>query len=188
MRAFMLLAVLVAVVGCNKGDASTGGGGSGEVGPADGTERGRCYGNRTCNDGLMCLSDLCVRPPGADCKAVAEKLAQQMLGNYAERSVRDAYIETTAAECHTAMLTKEEGACLMTANRNALASCPKVVGIGDCAKLVPHLDELQLAADPYLDNAARRLQARCKNEVPSKAFETCAMAARTIEEVERCRW
>ncbi len=29
---------------------------------ADGTERGACYGNGTCNDGLICLSDLCVKP------------------------------------------------------------------------------------------------------------------------------
>jgi hypothetical protein len=25
-----------------------------------GTEKGACYGNGTCNDGLMCLSELCV--------------------------------------------------------------------------------------------------------------------------------
>lgn len=28
-----------------------------------GTERAACYPNNTCNDGLMCLSDLCVKPP-----------------------------------------------------------------------------------------------------------------------------
>lgn len=32
----------------------------------DGTERGQCYGNGTCNKGLVCLSDLCVRMPSED--------------------------------------------------------------------------------------------------------------------------
>lgn len=31
--------------------------------PTMGTERGKCYPNQTCNDGFVCLSDLCVRPP-----------------------------------------------------------------------------------------------------------------------------
>ncbi len=30
----------------------------------DGAERGPCYGNHTCDPGLACLSDLCVRAPG----------------------------------------------------------------------------------------------------------------------------
>ncbi len=34
--------------------------GCGSDGPAAGTEGGDCYGNGTCNDGLVCLSDLCV--------------------------------------------------------------------------------------------------------------------------------
>jgi hypothetical protein len=37
------------------------GGGSGS--PATGTERGPCYGNGTCNTGLVCLSNTCVKPP-----------------------------------------------------------------------------------------------------------------------------
>jgi len=34
-------------------------------GPAVGSERGACYGNKTCDDGLTCLSDLCVAVSGA---------------------------------------------------------------------------------------------------------------------------
>src|SRR5262245_1658642 len=30
-------------------------------GPAAGSERGPCYGNGTCDTGLVCLSNLCVR-------------------------------------------------------------------------------------------------------------------------------
>ena len=29
----------------------------------DGAERGECYGNRTCNAGLVCASETCVRLP-----------------------------------------------------------------------------------------------------------------------------
>lgn len=32
-------------------------------GPPTGTERGPCYGNNTCNEGLTCASDLCVKLP-----------------------------------------------------------------------------------------------------------------------------
>jgi hypothetical protein len=32
--------------------------------PPEGIERHACYPNRTCNAGLACLSDLCVRLPG----------------------------------------------------------------------------------------------------------------------------
>lgn len=35
------------------------------AGPVAGDERGPCYGNHTCNDGLACLSDVCVRVPDA---------------------------------------------------------------------------------------------------------------------------
>lgn len=35
-------------------------------GPSAGTEGGACYPNDTCNDGLLCLSNLCVQPPGMD--------------------------------------------------------------------------------------------------------------------------
>ncbi len=42
---------LVALISCGHGDR-----------PPDGTEGGHCYPNRTCNAGLVCLSDLCVNP------------------------------------------------------------------------------------------------------------------------------
>lgn len=33
---------------------------SSEIAPEPGTERGPCYGNGTCNSGLVCASDICV--------------------------------------------------------------------------------------------------------------------------------
>ncbi len=43
-----------------------GGCGSGTSGFPAGSERGPCYGNGTCDPGLSCMSDVCVRPAGAD--------------------------------------------------------------------------------------------------------------------------
>ena len=40
--------------------------GCSEPAPEPGTERGPCYGNQTCNSGLICLSDLCVEPDNSD--------------------------------------------------------------------------------------------------------------------------
>ncbi len=47
---------LVVLVSC--GDSTDNGG------PAQGAERGACYGNHTCNDELSCISDLCVDASG----------------------------------------------------------------------------------------------------------------------------
>lgn len=41
--------------------ASWRGGGSNGAGGAPGTERGPCYGNNTCNQGLTCASNVCVK-------------------------------------------------------------------------------------------------------------------------------
>jgi MYXO-CTERM domain-containing protein len=46
------------------GAAGTTGGG-GQAGAGAGSERGPCYGNGTCNAGLVCLSDICVKPADA---------------------------------------------------------------------------------------------------------------------------
>lgn len=32
--------------------------------PSEGEERGPCYGNNTCDDGLICRSDLCIDDEG----------------------------------------------------------------------------------------------------------------------------
>lgn len=42
------------------------GGSSSNGNAAQGTERGPCYPNETCNAGLICLSDTCVVPPSSD--------------------------------------------------------------------------------------------------------------------------
>jgi hypothetical protein len=97
------LLVVVAVVACNRGTSDRG---------AVGAERGDCRPDKTCDQGLMCLSNLCVRPPPADCQDVAETLASIDLGNYAEPEERAPVIAKYKAECERLYLTKEEGKCL----------------------------------------------------------------------------
>src|SRR6476646_7777543 len=49
--AILTSAVVAALAGCSSSGGSQGGEGQ------------PCYPNRSCNDGLVCLSNLCVRPP-----------------------------------------------------------------------------------------------------------------------------
>jgi hypothetical protein len=94
--------------------------------PADGAERGRCYGNGTCNEGLLCLSAVCVRPPPADCAAVAEALTSLELGNYAAREDRASRVAALTATCRAQHVSKDEGACLVAATTVLEATyCPK---------------------------------------------------------------
>lgn len=178
------LALALALGGCGKAaDAPA-------AAPA-GTERGACYGNGTCNDGLVCLSALCVRPPGADCAKVADKLASLLLGNYAPRAERDAFLAATRDECAAAGLTREEGDCLLgVPHRNALGRCAKVIGVGDCTKIVAHLEALRPTGgtDQFLVTTADKLMSRCKNETPSRGLERCVLAATSIADLDRCAW
>ena len=100
IRRFLLLSLLVAA-GCSK--------------RAAGTEGAECYPNATCDAGLICLSNLCVRPPPASCQAVGEQLASIELGNYAEPEARAPVVARYRAACETAMVSREEGQCLDSA-------------------------------------------------------------------------
>ena len=177
-----IVTLALAVFGCrSQGDGS---GGS----AAAGAERGACYGNGTCNQGLVCLSQLCVRPAGADCPKVAEHLAGLLLGNYAPKEERAAYRAGVEADCTKAQLTKEEGECILRAEgKQAIGSCPRPLGVGNCATIVAHLKSMK-GGDPYLVTSADRLIARCKTEVPSKSLETCVLAASTMDALDKCTW
>lgn len=94
--------------------------------PAAGSERGACYGNGTCNDGLVCLSDLCVRPPPADCVQVARKVGYLTLSNYTPKEQREAFEGRAVAACKSLHLSRDEGNCILRArSRQELAGCPK---------------------------------------------------------------
>jgi hypothetical protein len=102
------------------------GAGCAQEAPAAGTERGPCYGNGTCNEGMLCLSNHCVRPPPADCALVAEAVASLELGNYAPREERAGRVVALAAACREQHVSKDEGACLLGATTVLEATyCPK---------------------------------------------------------------
>ncbi|HEX7670178.1 MAG TPA: hypothetical protein VF395_11365, partial [Polyangiaceae bacterium] len=73
-------------VGGTSTGGTTGGGGGTKAGsdsgtaPAMGAERGVCYGNGTCNSGLVCLSSVCVREPDAGGTAPATSKADSGCG------------------------------------------------------------------------------------------------------------
>lgn len=180
-----LIAMTAVVGGCKRG-----GDDAAPTAPthANGTERGECYGNDTCNDGLVCMSGLCVRPPGADCDAIVAHLGGLLLDNYTPRDERARWITETTAQCVDARLTKDQGQCLLDAkHRNLLTRCPRAIGVGDCGLIVPYVKALP-GNDPDLKTDADRIADRCRNETPTRAFEACALSAGAVADLARCVW
>lgn len=109
-----------------------------------GRERSDCRPDKSCDTGLICLSNLCVRPPPADCQAVAEQLTSFELGNYAEPEDRAPVVARFQGACEAAMVTKEEGQCLdkardkWTASQCAPRLFPELASssTGDCGAIV----------------------------------------------------
>ncbi len=164
---------------------------SGPSGPPAGQERGDCRPDRTCEPGLECLSNLCVRPPPADCRKVAEQVSFLLLDNYTPHEQRAAFLTETQRQCEGKHLSKDDAECLERARTRAeLRECPTALGIGDCAKITAHLEKLRASSgvDAYLVTAADRVISRCKTEAPTLAFEQCVLSAATVEVVERCSW
>ncbi|MEO7092937.1 MAG: hypothetical protein ABI175_06785 [Polyangiales bacterium] len=95
--------------------------------PRPGDERAPCKAG-TCGAGLVCLSDRCVRPPGADCGQVAEALTSLELGNYAPLDERRPKVAAYRAKCESLNLTVDEGRCVIAAKTfEQLRACPKPV-------------------------------------------------------------
>lgn len=184
MRAWMF-GLIAAVAACKQGsDATT-------PSVAVGAERGACRPDRACDPGLTCLSDLCVRPPPADCAAVAAALGGIFLDNYTPVEERARYAAEVQQQCVEAGLSREDGACLAKATRRAdLQACPRPLGLGDCGKIAAAAEALRAgnAVDAYLVTSADRLVERCKREVPSQAFERCVVAATSMDQLDRCVW
>ncbi|MDX2091343.1 MAG: hypothetical protein SFX73_26020 [Kofleriaceae bacterium] len=111
MKLGVVVVCLLAALGCTK---------SSDAPPraARGTERGDCRpavdkgGLGTCDPGLLCLSNLCVRPPPADCQKVADHVASIELGNYAEPEARAPVVTKLKAACEKAFVSKEQGDCV----------------------------------------------------------------------------
>jgi hypothetical protein len=125
-----------------------------------GRERSDCRPDKSCDTGLICLSNLCVRPPPANCQAVAEQLTSIDLGNYAEPEDRAPVIARYKAACETAMVTKEEGQCLDKAREkwSAGVCVPRMFpelassSTGDCAAIVDRVRAAMVKQASYLSD------------------------------------
>jgi len=87
-----------------------------------GQERADCRPDHTCDPNLLCLSNVCVKPPPANCQLVADELASFDLGNYAEPEARAPVVTKYKQQCETLYITKEEGTCLDKAKDKWAAS------------------------------------------------------------------
>jgi hypothetical protein len=179
-----IAAVLVLTAGCRDRPA--------EVAP--GRERGDCRPDRTCDVGLLCLSNLCVRPPPADCQGVGEQLASIDLGIQAGAGSgsgdRPGAVARYRAACEAARLTREEQHCLdRTHDRWSAAQCaprmfPDLAAspTGDCGAIIARARAaLQNQGDPQLkawfDRTMAVLQASCEQDRWPDALKRCMLAS-----------
>ena len=184
-----VVALLASALAACKGDKTP----AGEARPPIGTERGDCRPNKACDKGLLCLSNLCVRPPAADCKALGEHLASMDLGNYAEPEARAPVVAKYQAACEKAFVTKEQGECIdkatdkWTASQCAPDMFPelKVEGTGDCVTIAntirAQMQKGMTGADPQtqqlFDKMVRVVRESCEQDGWPPAFKSCVIAA-----------
>jgi len=186
-----LVVVSVWATGCSKE------GTAGESRPALGKERGDCKPDKVCDPGLMCLSNLCVRPPPADCQAVAEGLASYDLGNYAEPEERAPVVAKYKASCEKAHVTKEQGECFEKASdKTAAMMCApfmfaekvtvKGPSPGECGKVIARIrqtmaGQLSQVTDPQtlqmMNKAMEVMQESCELDGWPDNLKTCILNA-----------
>jgi hypothetical protein len=161
-----------------------------------GAERGDCRigdGSDRCDPGLLCLSDLCVRPPPADCGPIADKLASFELGNYAPRAQRDKLIADKRAACTAAYLSREEGECIAhAADKWAAAKCAPSMfpgattssGSGDCGTVIDRIAAAMpnsVSSDPSMRAQFTRtmdvMRASCAEDGWPDDLKKCVLAA-----------
>jgi len=154
-----------------------------DVVPRPGEERTICRKDGTCDPGLECWSERCVRPPLADCRAVGERLASVRLGNYAPREAREPTVRELQALCEQAHLGKREGRCLLEAQtEDALAACPR--------PLLPELAGDQEGCTRMTDHALALLRTESPRDVEMAMLAGIAGRVKTVI-VEQCvsrRW
>ncbi len=145
-----------------------------------------------CDPGLVCLSELCVRPPPASCSAVAEKLASFELGNYAPRDARAKLVADKAAACAAAHVTKDEGDCVGRArDRWDAAKCAPSMfpgltstGSGDCEQVIARIASAMPAAvtstpqlREQLDRTMAVMRTSCAQDAWPDELKHCVLAA-----------
>lgn len=193
MTGFRALWVVVSVLAAgacqrDKADAS-----AGPERSALGKERGDCKPNKVCDPGLWCLSNLCVRPPPADCKAIGEQLASIDLGNYAEVETRTPVVAKYTAACEKAYVTKEQGECIEKVSDTWGASqCApdmfpelKSTGGSDCQTIAnrirAQMGKQMSGADPQTTQLFNKMmtviKTSCEQDGWPGPFKQCVLAA-----------
>jgi hypothetical protein len=158
-----------------------------------GHERGDCRPDRTCDVGLRCLSNLCVRPPPADCQDVGEQLASIELGNYAEPETRAPVVARDKAACEAARVSREEQQCLdRVRDRWSAAQCvPRMFpdlassSTGDCGAIAARVraamqNQASYLGDPriqtWFDRTMSVMQESCEQDHWPGALKKCMLA------------
>jgi hypothetical protein len=177
----------------------------GRAQPDPGTERGPCKDDHTCASGLMCLSDLCVRPPGGDCGKVADALAAVPLGSGGGTDAKR--VASLRAQCEAEQLSIDDATCLTSAKGVvAMSKCPHPIlpELKDlaadktgCKAVGARFDELsriELAKTPdeimakLLPKLGAAVVASCTEDGWNDAAKTCFQQATDDDPsvVERC--
>lgn len=170
---------------------------------AAGKERGDCRGGDDradkCDPGLLCLSNLCVRPPAADCAMVSETLASLDLGNYAEPEERAPVVAKYKTACEKTHVSKEEGECLdkaqdkWTAGQCAPRMFPEMSNQGDCKQVVAKVEaamkgEMQNLDQPnmaqWLATSVRVMLQSCEEDRWPDALKKCILMSQTAPGVD----
>jgi hypothetical protein len=174
------------------------------AGPVAGRERSACKPDHTCDPALVCLSEVCVVPPQANCQAVGERVASYELGNYAPPETRAPVIAKHVAACQALHVTQEQAACLAEAtDRWSSATCvpalfPGVTSTpGDCEPVIAKFrlaltqDQL-MTADPtaraIMDRMFTQLDLSCRDDHWPDELKACIRAAApTSQGLDTCR-
>ncbi len=187
-RACVVVVLVLSALGCAKANDDPNAGR-----PALGKERGDCKTNKVCDPGLLCLSNLCVRPPPADCTAVAEGLASMDLGNYAEPEDRAPVVARYKAACDKAYVSKEQGECFAKAtDKWSAQQCapdmfPELTssGSGDCQQIAnrvrAQMGGSMTGTDPstqqMFEKVMRVVKESCEQDGWPDGFKKCVLAA-----------
>jgi hypothetical protein len=181
-----ILALYVIFLGCQRGPAASGG--------SAGHERSDCRPDKSCEPGLLCLSNLCVRPPPADCQAVADQLASIELGNYAEPEDRAPTVAKYKSACDAALVSKEEAQCLdkahdkWSAGRCVPRMFPELASSspGDCAAVVARTKAMMAKQAAYLNDPKMKawfdrtmavMQESCEQDQWPDFLKQCMLAS-----------
>ena len=140
-----------------------------------------------CGPGLVCMSDVCVRPPPADCGQVAEALVSLEVGNSATREERAAKLPAKRELCEAQRISATEGACLAKATSTwAAGDCvprlfPEAQGSG-CEPVIGKMRSLLASAAggdpstaPMIDKAIAVMRASCEEDHWPESLRRCIL-------------